>query len=118
MTTNAFKINGVQLSLQPSDHHWSSRSEFGRDGAGHNVYPAVREYELRWDFMTASEFYELVNNYNSFASGTVVVDLPEWGVSTYQFKAYSGCIMDEPQFGEFFENYYGQISLLISSVRT
>lgn len=118
MTTNTFKINGVSLSLQPADHNWVPRQEFGRDGAGHNVYPAMRQYEMQWDFMTASEFYDLLNHYNSNSTGTVVVDLPEWANSTYQFKSYSGCVLDEPQSSGFFENYYQSVTLLITSIRT
>lgn len=118
MTTNTFKINGSLLTLQPADHNWVPRSEFGRDGAGHNVYPATRQYELKWDFMTPSEFVELLNHYNNNSTGTVVVDLPEWANSTYQFKSYSGCNLDEPTFSNFFEGYYGGVQLLITSIRT
>lgn len=121
MTTvqNAFKVNGVLLAIQPSDHGWTERRDYGRDGAGHAILPATREYKLEWGSMTPAEFYELVNNYNSFGiTGTVVVQLPQWGNSTYQFIEYSGTVVNEPTYSGFFENQYQGVRLLITSIRT
>jgi hypothetical protein len=118
MTINDFKINGVSLTLQPSDHQWLKRSNYGMDGGGHPIYPAMAQYQLSWDLMSPAEFFELVNNYNLYGvTGSAVVSLPQWGISTYTFYAYSGCIIDEPEHSGFFENYYTSVKLLISSIR-
>lgn len=116
---NAFKINGTTLTLQPTDHNWVARDRYGISGDAHNIYPAVRKYQLRWSLSSASDFQEVLNFYNSIAqTGTVTVDLPEWGVSTYQFRTYSGCTLAEPEFSNFYENFYQEIGLLILNIRT
>ena len=118
MVNNAFKINGVLLSLQPSDHNWIKRTQYGIDGGGHSVLPAMGQYQLSWELMSPADFYELVNAYNSHGvTGTAVVDLPQWGNPSGTFYPYSGCVIDEPEHSGFFENYYVGAKLLITSIR-
>ena len=118
MVTNTFKINGVLLSLQPSDHGWVKRTSYGFDGGGHSVLPAMSQYYLSWDLMSPSEFAELVSSYNLHGvTGTCVVDLPQWGNVSGTFYAYSGCVLDEPEYSSTFENYVTDARLLIVSVR-
>lgn len=119
MTTNAFKINGVALSHQPSDHNWKDRDILGVDGNGHAIYPSPREYELTWDFLSSTEFQEIYAYYQAIGhTGTAVVELPQWANATYQFFAYSGCVLREPTFGKYFENYYSDVKLLIVKIAT
>jgi hypothetical protein len=119
MTQNTFKFNDTLLSLQPSDHNWVTRNSYGIDGGGHNLYPAVRQYQLKFSLSSSSDFIEVLNAYNTVAvTGTIVVDLPEWGNSTYQFKSYSGCTLAEPEFSNFYENYYQEVSIMVMNIRT
>lgn len=119
MTVNDFKINGTSLTHQPTDHHWQERDSIGRDGNGRLIYPALREYELKWDFLDATEFNEIYTYFLAVgATGSVVASLPQYGNSTYQFYAYSGCILEEPEFSTYFENYYQGVRLLIARIRT
>ena len=116
---NAFKINGTSLTLQPSSHKWLGRDNLGADGLGHPMYPAVREYELRWDAMTPAEFAQVQGFYDFVSStGTVVVDLPKYANSTYSFYTYSGCVLQEPSFGGYFEENLQDVTLLILNIRT
>jgi hypothetical protein len=117
-TVNTFKINGVLLGLQPSEHNWIKRSQYGMDGGGHPVYPAMGQYQLSWEYMSDADFYQLVSAYNSHGvTGTAVVDLPQWGAPTYQFYSYSGVVIDEPEHSGYFENYYAGVRLLITSIK-
>lgn len=118
MVINAFKINGVLLSLQPSDHGWIKRTSYGYDGGGHPVLPAVSQYQLSWELMSPSEFAELVSKYNLHGvTGTCVVDLPQWGNVSGTFYAYSGCVIEEPEYSGSFENYLMSAKLLITNIR-
>lgn len=119
MTVNTFKVNGTSLTLQPSEHNWVARESYGIDGGGHDVYPAVRQYEMRWDLMPAEDFNQLVNFYNSVSvTGTCVVDLPKWNDATYQFYSYSGCVLQEPQLTGFFEEHQVSASMMVVNIRT
>lgn len=119
MTVNTFRVNGTLLTLQPSEHNWLPREAYGTDGGGHDVLPAVRKYELKWDLMPAEDFNQLVNLYNSVSvTGTVVVDLPKWNDATYTFFSYTGCVLQEPQLQGFFEEHQVSCSLLITNIRT
>jgi hypothetical protein len=121
MTTvqNAFKINGSSISHQPTDHRWVNRNEIGITGDGHAVYPAIREYELTWDFLTPTEFNEIYTHFLSIGTtGSVAVELPRYANSSYSFYAYSGCILREPTFDAYHENYYTNVKLLIARIQT
>lgn len=114
-----YKINGTTLTLQPETGRWSKRDEIGVDGNGHAVYPAFREFEMHWGFLSASEFQEIQDFYNSIGNtGTAVVSLPQYGASSYTFYDYSGCVLREPEVGVFFEEYVSDVRLLVIKVRT
>lgn len=116
---NAFKINGTSMTMQPSEHGWVAREKYGVTGDAHYVYPAVRKYQLRFNFISASDFNQFVTFYNTISqTGTITADLPEWGVATYQFRTYSGCTLTEPEFSGYFENYFQEASMMILNIRT
>lgn len=119
MTTviNTFKVNGTLLSHNPTEHKWINRPPIGTDGNGREIYPAPREYEMKWDLLTAAEFDEIYGYYALIGNtGTVSVDLPQYRTTTYQFRTYSGCVLQEPQFEDFFENYYVGVRLLVVKI--
>jgi hypothetical protein len=118
-TVNTFAINGTALNIQPTKHNWIKKSSVGTDGGGHAIYPALAQYQMQWDYMSAAEFSQLLTFYDSFGTtGTVVASLPKYKNSTYTFFDYSGCVIDAPGFDNFFENYYENVVILISSIRT
>lgn len=121
MTVNAFKINGVAFSRQPSNHRWINQEPYGITGDGRASYAAFREYEMEFDFASPQEFYDFNTYWQSVGlTGTVSVDLPEHPTtaSAYQFRTYSGCIINQPEFNNFFENHYSSARLLIARIRT
>jgi hypothetical protein len=114
-----FKINGTALSRFPTNHRWINQDAIGATGDGHPMYPAYREYELEFDFATPSEFNEFVTFYNGIGiTGTISADLPEYGTSSYTFRTYSGIVMSQPEYGNFFEQHYQSARLLLVRIRT
>lgn len=115
---NTFKINGVAFSRQPTSHRWINQSPFGITGDGHMSYSAFREYELEFDFASASEFSDFNNYFQSIGvTGTAAVDLPDYATPTYVFRTFSGVIVSQPEYGDFFENFYQSAKLTISRIR-
>ena len=117
--TGSFSVNGVTLLMQPTEHSWVDRTNLGISGDARPTYPSVRQYQLSWNFMSMEEFAQLHSFFEySQHSGTLVVDLPKYATTPYQFYSYSGCTMEEPKAGKFFESYASDVNLLILKVRT
>jgi hypothetical protein len=114
-----YKINGTALTLQPTTGEWIDRDSIGATGEGHNVYPALRSFRLQWGFMTAAEFEQIHDFFeNNNITGTVVAELPKYKDSSWGFYGYTGSVLREPTFGEYFEEHYSDVSLLIVRIRT
>lgn len=114
-----YRINGVDLTLQPSDGKWMTRQPIALDGNGHPIYPVEREFQLSWDLMDVSELYQLQDFFDTLGvTGTVSVDLPTLKSLTYGFTTYSGCVMYEPEYDVYFEDHPTKASLLIARIRT
>lgn len=118
-TSGSYAINGTELQLPPTTGKWSDRNSLGIDGNAHPIYSAVRQFVLSWGLMSPSEVQQINNFYLSAGNtGTVVVDLPKWGNSTYSFYSYSGCTLNEPEVGEYFCGYITDVTLVVNKVRT
>lgn len=116
--TGSFAINGVKLDLQPSEFQWQEPELINRDGNGRAVYPAFRSFVMKWGIMSTSELAQLVNYFNyTAATGTAVLDLPQWGNSGYYFYSYSGTYMNHPTVGMYFNQYVQDVELLITGIR-
>jgi hypothetical protein len=114
-----FKVNGTTLTTQPSTHHWVERQQLGTGGAGHAIYPAVREYVLEWNLIDADSYNQLQGFYNAIGmTGTAVVSLPKYTTGTYAYFDYTGCVLYEPNFQGFFEEHYEGVKMLIIGIRT
>ena len=114
-----FKLNGIDI-LDPSTHRWLSRNMLGISGAGQPIYSGVREYEMKWQLTSIGEYYQLLSAFSNLSgSNTVVMSLPQFtSTGTYEpFYAYSGCILREPEYGQWFNGYYQDVSLLITNIR-
>lgn len=113
-----YRVNGTELTLQPTSGQWMPREELGRNGFGHPVYPAVREYEIRWVLKSPAEINQIQGFFNALSNtGTAIVDLPQFTAATYAFVSYTGCILGEPQLGPFFDENYRDVVLVISNIR-
>lgn len=121
VTTGTFGINGTEFIIQPSEGKWVPRATLAIDGAGHPIYPAVREFELTWDIIDQPTWKQLQDFYNlSGNTGTVVANLPNYARGDFIFQPYSGCTLGEPEIaGAFlsYEGYLRQAKLVIMNVR-
>lgn len=113
-----YKVNGTEITTQPSDGNWVQRQSLGDDGNGHAIYPAPREFQMVWDIIDASSYNQLQGFYNAIGNtGTAVVTLPQYGSSTYQDYDYTGCVLQEPSYDRYFEQHYMGVKLLVLSIR-
>lgn len=114
-----YKVDGVEITLQPTTGRWLPRYIVGRTGAGNAIYPQVREFEMRWGLANQAEVQQLIGFFNAVGfTGTHVVDLPQWNSTTYVFKSYTGCIIDEPDVNTYFTEYSTDLILLVSNIIT
>lgn len=114
-----YRINNTNLLLQPTTGRWIPRESLGIDGNGHKIYPALREFELSWDLIDVASLKQLQDFFDNIgATGTVSVDLPTLKTATYGFTTYSGCVIQEPEYGVYFEEYPTSMKLLITKIRT
>lgn len=114
-----YTINGTTITAQPESGSWKEREEIGRDGNGRPIYPSPRQFEMRWGLISMSDWAQLNTFFQSVsATGTVAVGLPQYGASSWTFRTYSGCILSEPQAGQFFEEYITDARLIVSKITT
>lgn len=115
---NTFALNGTTIA-QPTDHHWLERQSVGTDGNGVEVYVAPRQYELKWDFLDTDEWNSIYSIFLAQGvTGSVVASLPQWNTTPYAFYAYSGTIIRELTYDNWFQNYYSNVRLLIVKIAT
>lgn len=117
--SGTYAINGTDLTLQPTEHNWIERQEIGVSGDGHSIYSAVREYRLTFNLESAEDLNQIVTFFNSVSTtGTVVACLPQWNSPLFTFANYSGCVLREPVFSNYFNEYAEQVQLTIANIRT
>jgi len=114
----AIIINGTTLSLQPTSHGWIPKALLGTGGAGHPFYSPVQEYELNWELIPAADSNEIIGLINAIGvTGTAVCELPQYGAATYSNFAYSGCILNNLEVSNYFEEHTTTVRLVISNIR-
>lgn len=113
-----YKINGTELTLQPTKGRWLPRDILGIDGNGHAIYPAVYQFEINWNLGETSEYYQLLGFFDGLtATGTVSVDLPTLRSATGGFGTYAGCVIYEPEFDGYFNEHFTQARMIVSNIR-
>ena len=118
MSTGSYAVNGVELTLQPTEHRWMPRDPVDIDGDAHAVYHQIHQYEMRWGLMTPAEYNQIYLCYLAVSStGTMIVDLPEYGANRYYFKSYTGCTAQEPYYGGWFTENMLEVVWLIDNIR-
>lgn len=116
--TGSYAINGTDLTLQPTSGRWMSTTILGITGDGHPIYPAIRQFEVRWNINSQSDVNQIMNFFNTITiTGTVSVDLPEYNSSAYQFKTYPGCVLYEPGRSEYFTEHTKEFVLTVGNIR-
>ena len=113
----AYQINGTDLTLQPTEGRWVDKESIGTDGNGRPIYPSPREFEMKFNLTSTSDWQQLRNFFSAVgATGTVTVSLPEYGASAYQFRTYSGCVLNEPTTSAYFEEYIQDAKVIVSKI--
>lgn len=114
-----YKLNGAELLIEPTAGRWVPREMFGLDGNGHPIYSPVRQFEISFGMLSPAQQNQLQGFFDSvITTGTAVVDLPEYGASTYTFKAYSGCNLREPEQNQYFVENIAEVFLLVTNIST
>ena len=114
-----YKVNGTDIPTQPTTGRWIPRTLLGVDGNGHGIYAGVREFELRWQASDPENVSQIQSWYDSVGNtGTLVVDLPYYLSGTYHFYSYTGCVLREPEIGNYFAGNHTNITLLVTNINT
>ena len=114
-----YKINNTELLIEPTSGRWVPKDQFGLDGNGHPIYSAVRQFEINFGMLSPAQQNQLQGFYDSvITTGSEVVDLPEYGASTYTFKSYSGCVLREPEQDQYFVENIAEVFLLVTNITT
>jgi len=117
--SGTYAINGTDITLPPTSGRWLPKEPLGIDGNGRAIYSGVRQFELEWQLISPSEYYQLQTFFDAVGNtGTVVVDLPKYGASSYIFYSYTGCVLREPETGQYFTENQLDAFLLITNIRT
>jgi len=114
-----YKINGTAIPTQPTTGRWLPRESIGIDGNGHAIYTGIREFELRWQLIDPTTSNALQTYFNAVMNtGSLVVDLPYYLSGTNYFMSYTGCVIREPEFGDYFTGYLQDFILLVTKIVT
>lgn len=114
-----YKINSTEFTLPPTTGRWIIPDALGIGVSGVARYPAVKQFELLWDFMSPAEYSQLKTWYAyQNNTGTITADLPDIEAASYEYRTFSGVVMFHPIVGEYFEGYLSDVSVILSNIRT
>jgi hypothetical protein len=115
----SYQINSTGLPLEPEEGRWLPQRLLEYDGNGRPIYPATREFEIRWGLLTAGQAWQLQEWFQTIdATGTISADLPRYAWPSYEFRTYSGIYMQQPEFNIFFTENYTDVRLLLTNITT
>lgn len=115
--SGTYAFNGTNLSLIPTEGHWTEPAEYGYDGFGHPITSSFRSFEMTWQLISTSDLKQLIDFVALVSNtGTMAVDLPQWGAADYVFSTYSGTTLSPVQVGAYFMGYVQNVSLLVLRV--
>lgn len=116
--SGSYGVNGSDFTLQPTSGRWIPPSRLGITGDGHPIYPAIREFEIRWSLSSQSDLNQ-IQNFRELVllTGTVSVDLPAYRGNSYVFQTYPGCTLYEPERGQYFDDYTSDFVLVVGNIR-
>ena len=117
MATLDYQINGVSIPC-PTNMQWQVPPTKGIRGDGMKLYDPYYSIQLQWNYLNAADFTTLVRVWKGlYNSGTSVIRVPEYGVTPYVFKTFSGVFVDQPEPQSPLEfEYYSSISMTIRKV--
>lgn len=117
-TTGTYSINNTEFIDFPTSGKWLPRKALGYDGFGHPIYPNVYDFEIDWDLISPPGYQQIENFYLSSRTGTMVVNLPIFGLNDLIFTQYSGCTLDEVTQDAYFaqEGWVSNLKLLVHKI--
>lgn len=112
-------FNGTGLMLQPTTASWGEQDSIGTNGFAHEIYPALREFNMTFNLTSQGEFYELLNYFRQVGvTGSIVATLPYFDNNTFAYKNYSGVVLRQPSSQEYFAEEYSSEVKITLLVRT
>lgn len=109
------KINGHKLC--PTAVQWMPRSVLDVQGDNRPIYSPIHTVQLRWEFVNYEQWASAQDVFNLVQStGTAVATLPGFPTATgsaMAYQDYSGCVLGEPQVGQFFAESYPESMILV-----
>jgi hypothetical protein len=110
-----YKINGNNIP-DPERAEWRPRRPLGVAGSGQAVYPEVREFRMRWRLLPLDDLQTLYDIYAGATTGTSVVELPDPYAGSWTFREFSGVNVEEPTFGDYFEEHAQSVALVLTNI--
>lgn len=112
-----YKIDGISI-LAPTSGQWVPRRTIEITGEGRPIYPEVREFRLQWQLMPIDKFDEIYGAWETVqATGSNVVELPDILASSYVFREFSGCFVQEPSVGDYFQEHVRNVVLVVTNIQ-
>jgi len=108
-------LNGVTI-LQPTTGRWMPRRPDDTSGEGRLIYPAIYQFQLRWQLMSIADYYAICNEWEKSVTGTTVVELPDPEAAVYQFREFSGCHLQQPLVGAYFQEHVTDVVLVVTNI--
>jgi len=113
-----YKINGTDLTLQPTSGRWMPKDILGTDGSGHPIYSSLGEFQMKWELISPADFEQLNAFFvNTVGGSYIVAELPKFDSSSYNFYGYTGCVLHAPEVAEYFSEYVMNAILVITGIR-
>jgi hypothetical protein len=117
MSTGTYAIFGTEFTIQPTYGQWVNRNPIGISGDGHEIYGRTHEFECYWSLVSQDAIQQLNNYFLQVGiSGTLVIALPEYGSSTYEFINYTGCTISELERRDYFSEHTKDVKLRIRNI--
>lgn len=112
-----YKLNSIEIA-DPTSGEWAVPRSLGYTGSGRVVYPPLREFRLQWNLMSIADLDEIRDEWRKDqVTGSVTADLPDLAASSYVFRTFSGCHLQEPEIGEYFQEYVMDVVLVVTAIR-
>jgi hypothetical protein len=114
-----YKLNGVNVPVQPSESRWVAPTPLGEDGNGHPIYPEIYEFEMHWGVLEPAEWTSIYGFfYLAGTTGTTTATIQCFtGTTVDEDATYTGCIVRQPERGNLIAGYILNSQVVISGIR-
>ncbi len=111
-----YKLNGVTIA-SPETGQWRPRKQLGVSGEGRPIVTGPYVFEIHYGLMAPSD-YDAIHDVwlAASATGTIVAELPDILANSYAFREFSGCYMEEPTVGRYYQEYVGDVLVVVTNI--